>query len=166
MSHQVNFFLTNVDANALEAVWLGRDPIVVVHSRSVDGVPRILPSSDLEEAGRRWLFFGLLKREHLGALKMCHVPAQGYWSIDVVKSPIVEFDRCFFDGHVLRRGRLYFVDGYYDAHGSWVEKEESFRKWAKSLVASTRDRLLRHNGDYVGPEARSLLDSSAVTIGR
>ena len=45
-----------------------------------------------------------------------HVPAQ--------ISPVVELTRCFFDGHILRRGRLYFVDRYYGTNGDWIEKPE------------------------------------------
>jgi hypothetical protein len=164
MSQQVNFYVSPTETAALEEAWRSLGSMSVLHSRSNDAGPRVLPSSDLEEAGQRWLFFQLVRTDDLKSVVMRNVPAQGYWTVDVVKSPVVELTRCFFDGRILRRGRLYFVDGFYGADGEWVDKGEDFKKWGKSLLSATKKKLARHESDYIGEEARSWLESSGGSL--
>ena len=164
MGHQANFFMTPTETNLLEQFWRSVAPMSVLHSRSSNAEPRVLPSSDIEERGQRWLFFHLVRPEDLKSVVMRSVPAKGYWTVDVVKSPVVELARCFFDRRILRRGRLYFVDGYYGADNDWVDKGDDFKRWATLLLSVTKKRLARHGSDYIGGEARSWLDSSNGTL--
>lgn len=160
MGHQVNFYLDPSDTTAVEHVLRSLGPFYVLHSRSPAPEPRVFESLNVEENGQPWLFLYLVRPEDLHAVVTTHVPAQGYWSVDVLDSPVVEFDRCFFDGAILRRGRLYYVDGFYDARQQWQDKPESFRTWAKAVLAKTKKMLKRRNSDYIGSGAEAWLASS------
>ena len=158
MGHQLNFHATLPDVARLEEIVRAIEPVVVLHSRSPTAEPRIVPSVNFEEQGRRWLFYFLVREADLGRAVTEPVPAQGYWSVDVLRSPVVQFTNCYFDGLVLRRGRIYYVDGYYGADGTWVEKPETFRLWAATLRKATRKALSRRDGDYIGREAALWLE--------
>ena len=67
-----------------------------------------------------------------------HVPAQGYWTIDVLRSPVREFNRCYYDGKMLRRRRLDYVDGFYGADDQWQIKADGFRSWARAVLRKTK----------------------------
>jgi len=85
------------------------------------------------------------------------VPTQGYWTVDVLRSPVVQFRGCYFDGKIPRRGRVYYVDGFYAENDEWVEKPESFRAWAKAVLKAAKKGLKRQDSDYIGPEASEWL---------
>jgi len=160
MGQQVNFYLDHVDTVALEQTIRTLGPLLVLHSRSPGSEPRVLESVSIEENGQPWLFVHLVRPEDLQAVVTRHVPAQGYWTIDVIKSPVIEFNRCFFDGTILRRGRLYYVDGYYNAHQTWEDKADSFQQWAKAVLTRAKKVLKKHKADYIGTGADAWLSSS------
>ena len=77
--------------------------------------------------------------------------------VDELRSPVVEFSRCYQDDQLIRRGRLYFVNGYFDASGL-INKDDDFLKWGNSLMRRAR-RMLRkdpNSFEYFGPEALRL----------
>jgi hypothetical protein len=161
MAHQVNFYAAPEDIAQIEAEVRQIEPIEFLHSRSQAAGPRVVSSLDLREDGTPWLFFYLVRESDLAAVVTNRVPAQGYWTVDVFRSPVVEFNRCYFDGNILRRGRVYYVDGFYRSDEIWVEKSEYFRRWAKSVFKITKRCLKRHGTDYIGQEAWSWLNESA-----
>ena len=84
---------------------------------------------------------------------MNYVAAQKYWTFESFHSPLLEYQRCFFDGRVLRRGRLYYIDGAYGDKDVWIEKSEEFKKWAKSIFSAAKKTLAHEEGFYFGPGA-------------
>jgi hypothetical protein len=160
MGHQVNFYLDPFDTLSLEQTIRTVEPLLVLHSRSPRSEPRVVESASIEEDGQPWLFAFLVRREDLQSVVTRHVPAQGYWTIDVLKSPVIEFNRCFFDCTVLRRGRLYYVDGYYNANQTWEDKEDGFQQWAKTVLTRTKKVLKKYKGDYIGTGADAWHSSS------
>lgn len=162
MGHQVNFYLTHSDTECLEKVLRGVTPLMLLHSISHTSEPRVLDSSNFKENDQPWLYYFLVLPEDLERVVMRHVPAQGYWTVDVIKSPVVEFNRCFTRGRLLRRGRLYYVDRYYGSDDALLDKSEAFRKWAKSLLATTKKSLKKQGLDYLGSDAAHLLADGAV----
>lgn len=160
MGHQVNFYLDPQDMVSLEQTIRTLGPLLVLHSRSPASEPKVLESASIEENGQPWLFVLLVRPEDLQAVVTRHVPAQGYWTVDVSKSPVIEFNRCFFDSRILRRGRLYYVDGYYNANQTWEEKADTFRIWAKAVLTKTKKALKKHNTDHIGVGAAAWLSSS------
>jgi len=153
MGHQVNFYVARPDWARIEASLKELGSLTIVHSRSPTSVPRTVPSADLSENGEPWLFFGLVRQSDLPKLLLEHVAAQSYWSIDELRSPVVELTNSYCDGTILRRGRVYYVDGYYDDQDQWVEKSDDFKQWAKTVLKVIRKNLIKRGPEYVGAEA-------------
>lgn len=117
----------------------------------------MLETLDLLEQGQPWLYFFLVRADDVGSVVMRHVPAQGYWTVDVVKSPVIEFNRCFMGDHLLRRGRLYFLDTFYGVDGALVQKSDEFQNWAKSILRTTKRCLKKTGAEYLGEDAERWL---------
>ena len=164
MGHQVNFYLTPPDVAALEEALRNIEPMIVLHSRSNAPEPRVLNNLNLAEDGKTWLFFYLVRASDLTDVEMCHVPEQGYWSIDVIKSPVVQFNRCFLDDKILRRGRVYYVEKFYGNDNEIVSKSESFRNWAKTIQKVTKSNLKKYGPDYIGKGAEVWLTTSGGVL--
>jgi hypothetical protein len=157
MSHQLNFHATPADVAELEAAFRALEPMAIIHSRSPTVEPRAVPSLRLEEGGQPWLFYYLVRERDLVDVVTRHIPAQGYWTVDVLRSPVVEFNSCYFDRKILRRGRLYYLDGFYGENEAWVEKPEAFRLWAKAVRKFAWKSLTKHDADYIGRDALAWL---------
>jgi hypothetical protein len=132
MGHQVNFYLAPEDLRDLERRLREIQPLTVIHRRSPSDQPRVVDSFEVLEDGKPWFFLACVRTEDLAHVTLRHVPEQGYWVVDEYQSPVIELTRCFFDGRILRSGRLYYNDGFWGPDKTWVEKPEPFRKWAKS----------------------------------
>ena len=157
MGHQINFFLGPNDLLELEARLKKVDAPVVLHSRSPTRKPRVLDTMNFTEDGKQWLFLYLVRSQDLNSLRIKEIKAQGYWSVDTLTSPVIELDRCYYDGKILRRGRLYYVDGFYEQE-EWVEKSSDFKTWAKRLFNVARKTLVydKELGSHVGAEASAM----------
>ena len=157
MGHQVGFYLTPDDLQGLERRLREAGEIAILDSRSRRPAPARLLSTAVPEMGVTPLRVLLARPEDLPVLSFTEVAGRGGWSVDALRSPVMELDRCFYDGTVLRRGRLYYVDGCYGAKGEWVEKPAAFLDWAKTMLAAARRYLKKHPdlGEYAGPEVLS-----------
>lgn len=154
MGRQANFFLLPSDLVALEAEIARIGPFTVLHSRSTSKEVRRLSALDPAKANEDWLHLFLVRPDDLEQVVVQHVPAQGYWTVDPLTSPVVEFQRCFFDGKVLRRGRVYVVENYYDSNGVLVQKPVPFKEWARAVLGVVRRKLHRQGPDYIGADAK------------
>jgi hypothetical protein len=157
MGHQVNFYLDPADTAELESVWRSFEPMIVLHSRSPSEEPLSVHNVRHVEDGEPWLYYYLVRPDELPAVRTMHVPAQRYWAIDELRSPVIQFSGCFFDDTVLGRGRLYYVDGFYNAAQVWELKPERFRLWAKVMLGKTRKALTKRQTNYIGAGAASWL---------
>ena len=155
-------FITPSDTRAVEAALRETGELVILHSRSPTGRPREIEHLDFVENGKRWLFTLLVLREHLGQVRMHHVPEQGYWVIDELTPPVVEFSCSFYDGRIIRTGRIYYADGYYGPGDEWIEKPEAFRTWAAKALRRVKKTLTKCGVAYVGAEAGAWLDSGGT----
>ena len=163
MGHQATFYLTPNDTMALERLLKEWSPLTIIHSRSSTPEPRIVPSLLTEDEGKRWLYYYLVRPNEVQSVEMSPVPARGYWTDGSDKSPIVHVSACFFDGTVLRSGRVYYVDWFVDPTShEWVEKDESFKKWARSLLIKVKKSLVLKGIDYFGAEALSWVESTGA----
>lgn len=161
MSHQINFYLTPSDVEALEIKLGNAEQYVVLHSRSKTNHPFALNRLDYVEGDKSWLYFYLVRPEDVNSVVMRNVPTQDYWTVDVVKSPVVEFNKSFFDGKILRRGRVYYTDSYYDANGGLQSKGDEFIAWAKKMLNVTKRNLQKVNTNYIGLDAKAWLETKA-----
>ncbi len=157
MGHQITFYLDKEDSSALEARLRRMGPLVILHRRSMTGRPRQLASTDLYEEGQSNLFYCLVRPEDLDKVTMEYVPAQKHWMIDTLRSPIIEYDRCYTDERLIRRGRMYYTDGFYDEKEEWKEKTTDYLTWAKKILMLGKKTLVRDGHDYLGPTASDLI---------
>jgi len=155
MSSQSNLFLTPADQSLLEQRLKKQCPVVFLDYRLERAAPQLLSTLVVDDYGETWLTVFLAHPASLGALVFEHVPRQGYWMVDLDRSPVIELSRCFYDGGILRRGRVYYSKGFYDGTGQWVEKPAEFLEWAKKVFSVTRKGLQRDGelSSYVGPDA-------------
>lgn len=153
MSHQFSFYLTPTDTDDLEARLRNVAPLLVLHSRSSTCRPQVLDSLNYLIDGKPWLFLYLVRPEDIDAVVMRHVPAQGYWTVDDEYSPVIEVTRCYFDGSILRCGRMYFVNSYYKNDESLYRKPEDFLAWGKKIFASAKKTLKKDGHYYMGADA-------------
>jgi hypothetical protein len=160
MSHQVKCYLDPVDTDALEALLRDGEDLRILHSRSTSPAPRVVPSVTVEENGTLWLLLYFVRAADLDQVVMRREPdAQGEaWTVDALRSPVIELERSFYDASVLRRGRLYFVDGFRGEGENWVEKPQAFKEWANAALKKAKKMMLRHTGEYIGPHAQSWLE--------
>lgn len=161
---QATFLLLPSDLIALEAEIAHIEPFTVLHSRSKSKEVNELSALDPAKSGEDWLHLFLVRPGDVESVITQHVPAQEYWSVDALRSPVVEFQRCFFDGKALGRGRVYFVESYYDSSGALVPKPEAFRNWAQAVLSVVRRKLHRQGPDYLGRDAKMWLSSGKGTM--
>lgn len=152
--------MTPKDTDLVEARLQQRESFVVLHSDSTVASPRMLDSIDFNENGSPWLFLFLARPEDVDQIVTTYVPNQNHWTIDSLRSPVIELTRSFFDSQTLRRGRVYYVDGFYGSDQTWTEKDATFKKWAKSIFSTMKRCLRRRGSDYIGDDALSWLESS------
>jgi len=154
MGHQVNFFLMPEDTRILEKRLREECPVVFLDGESRDSAPVQLPDLEVAEFGKTRLRVILVQPEDLKSVILRYIPQQGHWSVDSDRSPVIELDRCYYDGEILRRGRLYYQRQFAE-HGAWVEKPAAFQAWAKRVFSVTRKTIqkLPDRPYYVGPHA-------------
>lgn len=143
MGKQVNFVLLPSDLRVLEYE-LGRIGLfVALYRRWKSEEVKRLGRLDPDKSGEDWLHLFLVRPEDVELVATQRVATQGYWTIDAPRSPVVEFQRCFYDGKSLRRGRAYFVEKYCDANKQLFQKPEVFRVWAQFVLNTIRRTLER-----------------------
>jgi hypothetical protein len=152
MSHQLTFYITPPDTSLVETKVRALEPLAILCDRAFSAKPRLVDSLTFEEGGQPWWYLYLARLQDLDRILMREVPAQGYWSIDEEHSPVVQFDRSFFDQIFLGDGRIYWVDGYYEPDGSWTMKSAEFRAWAAKVRSTVKRCLKLHDGKLVGPD--------------
>ncbi len=160
MGHQVNFYITPEDAILVESTLRGLGPLKILHSRSLAQNPLIIDSLDYKEAGKQWLFLFLAREADLTGIVMHYVDVQDYWTVDALRSPVIEFTCSYFDDKILRRGRAYYVEGYHEQNHGWIEKSDQFKSWAKLVLEAIKKSLNRYMSGYIGHKARSWLEVS------
>ena len=91
----------------------------------------------------------------VGRVSMLAVSPQDRWTVDALRSPVIELFGCHFDGKTLKRGRLFYDQGFYESTGVWVEKPMDFDAWAKDVFKLARKMFKRDPklDAYVGPRA-------------
>jgi hypothetical protein len=166
MGKQVAFYLTPEDTEFIFEKLRRLDSALVIHSRSSTSKPRVINSLNLQEDGRVWLYFFLVQDNAIDDVVMREVPAQGYWTVDSLKSPVIEFTRSFFDASQIRSGRLWYEDSYYDDLNQLVQKPDSFVRWASRIVNNLRKNLQKRGHHYFGSHADELIQSGCLKISR
>jgi hypothetical protein len=156
-SRQLNFFLTQADQERLIKTLLEIEDFSIVESIALGKLPKILESASIKEMGNERLKVFLLNNGDMKNLVLTEYPNQPYKFVDVVRSPAIEFVRCYVEENIIRRGRFYFVKEYID-NGVPKKKPDPFLEWGNQLLKLCRMHLIQSadNLVYLGPEALKL----------
>lgn len=155
--HQATFFLTPADLDEVEGRIRSVGDVVFLASGSAGLEPQVLPDLRIKEMGRTPLVAYAVRACDLAAVVMRENPSSGDRRIDVLRSPVIEIQRSFFDekAGLLRRGRFYYVPSYFREDGADVTKLPGFLEWAKLVLRSAVDGFQKVGPDYIGPAAAS-----------
>jgi hypothetical protein len=166
MGHQIRLFMGPSDvrewASAVEkkfdVSWLQ------LMGPSSSAPPPADPVLTLREMGKANLTIGLAPRGSEALLTYRKVAGDGR-RIDILRSPIIEFERSYIGNAIVRAGRLFYDDGFYDG-AAWNDKPTEFRDWAKAVLGLTRRSLHRdaRNDAYVGKEVELLREREAFKL--
>lgn len=159
MGHQISFYASKLDIQKIEDAIRRIEPIEILHCRSLDGHPRVVPSLYFEDNGKQWLFFYLVRPNDLAEIRFREVRTQAYWSVDGVECPVIELNIGLCSHERLGRGRAYYSDAYFATDGSAVHKPQDFRDWSKKVLRAIRKVAIKHEVHYFGPEAKAMLDA-------
>jgi hypothetical protein len=163
MGRQIRLLLTLEDADNLFATFHKGCHSGVVHARSPNPRPRVLNSVTFQEAGQPWLFYYLVNPEDVDSITMREVPAQGYWVVDSLRSPVIEFTKSFCDNKSIRAGRLWYDVKYYEGD-NLLQKSQSFQSWASQIFKVARNTLTKRDNYFLGAQAEHLINSRTLQI--
>jgi hypothetical protein len=165
MNAQQNFFVLPEEMREVEQRLQSRLRIQVVSERAESSTPKLIGmvSYELSDQPRRCY---LVSPDLVNSIVMRYVPAQGYWTIDVLKSPVIELDKSFFDGRILKPGRMYCESQFLDDSGELVVKPEIFLKWSKSVMNSLRKSLVKNGRSiyYVGGDTMRKAEAGEIQL--
>lgn len=130
--------------------------------------PRLdfLSNFQLRKPGKENLRVYLTRQDELQSIVIRPIGNGKLWTIDDLCSPVIQFDRCYFDGKIMREGRLFYNLSWFDSSGAVVSKSEEFQKWAQQLFALCRTKLVR-DADldaYVGAAAKNWLKRGGAVV--
>jgi hypothetical protein len=142
LGHQVNFFILPSDLPSVEDAIRAVGEVVFLEDRTPTAEPMQLQtlSFDKGDMGKRQLRAYIVRDSDRGLVKTRFIEQQGYWVIDSLGSPVVELDRCYFDGTLLRRGRAYFAS---DLRFRPQMPGPDLVKWGDRVLARVRKLLIR-----------------------
>lgn len=132
MSSQVRLRLRPGDLGELEAE---------LRERGALFLPYTFPSPELSflpalELGKMiWVF----RPDDRDLVRLKHIPQQGYWVVDQLRSPVVEFSHSG-PGSELGQGRLFFRTSYWEDDDTKVAFPAGFVTWAKGIFQWVRGR--------------------------
>ena len=157
MGHQVNFFVLPADLPVIESAIRSAGEACFLEDRTTTERPTALDTLAFGpgEMGRRQLRAYIARESELAAVQTRFIAAQGYWLIEPTVSPVIEFDRCFFDGSVLRRGRAYFAS---DLRFRPELPDPDFVRWGDRVLSRIKKVLQRT------PELASWIYVSAAAL--
>jgi hypothetical protein len=157
VGHQVNFFVLPADLPVVESAIRSAGDVCFLEDRTPTDRPAVIDTLAVDpgEMGRRQLGAYIARESEMGAVQTRFIAAQGYWLIESTVSPVLEFDRCFFDGSVLRRGRAYFGS---DLRFRPELPDPGFVKWGDRVLSRIKKVLQRT------PELPSWIYVSAAAL--
>lgn len=153
MSRQINFYLTEADQIALEQRLLQAGPLLAIGTTSPNEELATIQPGENGVADLSHLVIYLVRPDDVSKVGLKSVPAQGYFSVDQSRSPVVELLRSRRKEDKLQRGRIYAQTSHYGDDGNLISREESFLQWLSKLLYHARKTLIREDGVYVGPDA-------------
>lgn len=140
MGRQFNFKLDVDGWRAVETRLVDVGALVLPYW-SPSAVPEPLSRLD----ARSWIHVWLVRREDLPAVETHFVEPQDRWTIDGLRSPVIELSGGARPAEAIR-SRLWFESAYFDENETRVTKPEDFIKWADAQMRWARRSLPRYFG--------------------
>jgi hypothetical protein len=155
-SRQVTFFLTPKDQAELLSKLDPSGQFVYLASHYSNGQMQILQTPVVQQMGQEALTIYIARTDDLDTI--VSTGREQFLSIDVLRSPVIEFSRCYMGERHMSDGRFYVVNSYFDQHGQIARKDDGFLRWAERLVSKTRRSLTKDPDSfaYFGAEALQL----------
>jgi hypothetical protein len=151
MGRQINYYMTAEDHRAFEQRLRRAGDFVAIRRKSKKRGPQVVDLSSALDA----VYLCLVRRGDLPAVIAEEIPARGEYFVNELYSPVVQYTRCSQGDRVIRPGRLYTQEGYFDDAGRWVVKDEAFIAWSRRLQATARRffKGRRYGSFYLGEGA-------------
>ncbi len=165
MGRQIATIMTLADAHGFVAAMAELGGVELVLIRSDSHMPKIIEQSKVQtDVKCDQLFYAFVHKDHVSDIVMEEVPAQGYWSMNTLFSPVVEFTLSYHAHDGIRPGRLWYEKRFYDANGDLISKPALFLEWAERAFRMTRSRLKKFGEHRCGLEAYGALQSGRLQI--
>ena len=162
-SKQINFYLFPSDLTKVDLLFEELGNVRILGLPMLTQKLRIakkVGSADFNQ--KNWVSTYLVMDSQLDQVILEFVEKQNYWLIDDLRSPIIELIRPYFDveKNLLRRGRLYFKNGYWNENREWVRKNDAFLDWANLLFKRfrkvfQRSQLEGFRSDLISPDVEN-----------
>ena len=153
MGRQINFYMLPEDEKEFISYVLQRKGVVMIaphfQSKSPDIVSR-LPEPFSKPFWRSIYFWD---KNVNGKLETKHIEKQGYFLIDSLTSPVIEFSRSFIRDNILVRGRIWAQLKYWKGN-EIVSKGKEFENWFNAMTRWIWKHYQKISElEYIGPHA-------------
>ena len=164
MGRQFQVYLLPSDAVRLVEIIRDKVALRLLASRSSQQDPVEIESPILTQGG--FTRADCLLAPIAASLQIRYVDKQSYWYVDTLFSEAIEFKACHFDEKTIKRGRLYYDQGFYNVQGKWQDKSPDFLTWAEKVFRTAKKTLERDPSleAYVGRDAQRWRAAGGVFI--
>jgi len=138
-SRQINFFIKSDELSKFNK-YLAAQKWLIVNSKSIDGQPRILDSVCKINTDESLLVY-LVPEQFLETLIFRFVEKQNHYVLNSeIDLPVINFMRPFEspEENYIRRGKLYYILGYFNTEKEFTLKPDEFLKAADKLFKAFR----------------------------
>ena len=160
MGRQIQFYMLPEDRSEFLHMMQEQDSVaVILRDSDSSGIEPVSEDVGADKTLCLW------NRKLLPSLERKWVPESGYYRVDTLHAPVLEFTSSFtakWEGKpALGQGRLF---GNFEPH---LGKPDDFVKWYESLVHWIRKHYRKNpasTGGYVGPAAYNFYEKGGVLL--
>lgn len=151
MGRQINFYMLPEDEKEFISDVLQRKDVVMIAEPFESKFPNIISSLPEPFSKPFWhsIYFWTIN----GKLETKYIEKQGYFLIDSLTSPVIEFSRSFMRDNLLVRGRIRAQLQYWKSN-EIVSKGKEFENWFNAIARWIRKHYQKISElEYIGPHA-------------
>jgi len=163
LGRQIQIFMAPEDQLTLENAIHAAAAFTILEALSESPTPERKNSTILTDYGEERLRIILVQPGRAPEIRYKAIPGTREFTCDVVKNPIIEYDRCYYDGKIIRSGRLYFVPRFYNANRECEDKGRDFTDWCGRIFKAVRSSAQSiGKGYFAGAEAIKMRNQGRV----
>lgn len=153
-SRQLNFYLNSSDQHLFDQMLTANRTTKFCQYQTEQARPYFLESSIIRNMGEEVLKIILVRESDVKNIQYRKIEGRNIYSIDTVRSPVMEYSRCYVNDKFVRRGRLYFLKTYYNDQDVLVNKAPDFLSWENQIFDEAKEILIPYkSGEFMGPGA-------------